>query len=254
MSFVDLHCHILPGLDDGSPSLAETVRFARRLEAENVLDVATTPHIKRTHHPFDIRVLAGLRATAQQAITDEGLEVTLHRGGELAHEDALTLDPEELQLIAQGPDRAPWLLLECPFDGLDDFFEAAVSRLTALGYGLLLAHPERAASDLELTEAYTEQGALLQVNVSSLLGNHGPRAQRLATELVLEGRAYCLASDTHPGTREATLPQGLEVLDRLGVSEIQAFRLTQSNPRFLLREGNPHLQLPPTEERANSAC
>src|SRR3954454_10150530 len=158
MSYVDLHCHILPGLDDGSPSLTETVRFARRLDAENVLDVATTPHIKHTHPPFDVRDLAALRATAQRAIRDEGLRVTLHQGGELAHEDALTLDPEELALIAQGPGHAPWLLLECPFEGIDDFFDVAASRVTGLGYGLLLAHPERAATDLDVLEAYTSRG------------------------------------------------------------------------------------------------
>src|SRR3954451_25293652 len=241
MSYVDLHCHILPGLDDGSPSLKETVRFARRLDAENVLDVATTPHIKRAHHPFDVRVLSEMRARAQRAIRAEGLRVTLHQGGELAHEDALTLDPEELALIHQGPRRAPWLLLECPFDGLDDFFDAAVARLTGLGYGLLLAHPERAASELDELERHTAEGALLQVNVSSLLGHHGPRARAFAQELVRANRAYCLASDTHPGTREATLPNALQALAALDVSEIQAFRLTQSNPRFLLREGNPHL-------------
>src|SRR3954466_7205239 len=151
MSYVDLHCHILPGLDDGSRSLNATVRFARRLDAENVLDAATTPHIKHAHHPFNVPVLAGLRAEAQAAITAAGLDVTLHQGGELAHEDALTLDPEELQLIAQGPEHAPSLLLECPFEGIDDFFDAAVARLTGLGYGLLLAHPERAASELEAT-------------------------------------------------------------------------------------------------------
>jgi len=243
MSYVDLHCHILPGLDDGSPSLTETVRFARRLDAENVLDVATTPHIKHSHHPFDLRDLAQRRATAQRAIRDEGLRVTLHQGGELAHEDALTLDPEELALITQGPDHAPWLLLECPFEGIDDFFDAAVARLTGLGYGLLLAHPERAASELEATIPYVEQGALLQVNVSSLLGHHGPRARRLANELVCDGRAYCLASDTHPGSREATLPQGLRALRELGVGDVHATRLTQSNPRLILREGVTHLAL-----------
>ena len=79
----------------------------------------------------------------QQAIRAEGLKVTLHPGGELAHEDALALHDRELQLIAQGPEHAQWLLLECPFRGLDDEFDAAVERLTALGYGLLLAHPER---------------------------------------------------------------------------------------------------------------
>jgi protein-tyrosine phosphatase len=246
MSYVDLHCHILPGLDDGSRSLNATVRFARRLDAENVLDVATTPHIKHAHHPFDVRVLAGLRAEAQAAIHAAGLNVTLHQGGELAHEDALTLDPEELQLIAQGPEHAPWLLLECPFDGLDDFFDAAVARLTGLGYGLLLAHPERADSDLDVLTQYTDNGALLQVNVSSLVGKHNPRAQRLAEELVRTRRAYCLASDTHPGTREVTLPQALGALAKLGVDEVEAKRLTQSNPGILLREGM--LQL------ANSTC
>src|SRR4051794_1113306 len=99
MSFVDLHCHILPGLDDGARTLGETLRFARRLHAEGVLDVACTPHIKHTHHPFDVRELARLRRQTQAAIGAEGLDVTLHRGGELAHEDALTLDPEELELI-----------------------------------------------------------------------------------------------------------------------------------------------------------
>src|SRR4051794_18374424 len=136
MSYVDLHCHILPGLDDGSRSLNDTVRFARRLDAENVLDVATTPHIKHTHHPFDVRILAGLRKRVQDAITAEGLRVTLHQAGELAHEDALTLDPEELQLIAQGPESAPWLLLECPFDGLPARRSAARLRQARCAYGL----------------------------------------------------------------------------------------------------------------------
>jgi protein-tyrosine phosphatase len=250
MSYADLHCHILPGLDDGARTLQQALSFARRLDAEGVRDVATTPHIKRTHHRFDLAALAPLRASLQRAFHDEGLDVTLHPGGELAHEDALTLEPEELELIAQGPAHAPWLLLECPFEGLDDIFDAAAARLTGLGYGLLLAHPERAESDTELLQPHLEQGALLQVNVSSLLGHHGQRAQDLAEEFVRTGRAYCLASDTHPGTREATLPQVLPALSRLRVSEIQAARLTRSNPRFLLREGVTQLAL----ERANTAC
>ena len=58
------------------------------------------------------------------------------------------------------------------------------------------------------------------------------------------GRAFCLAGDTHPGTRESTLPLGYRALVRAGASEIQAQRLTESNPRFLLREGISQLRLP----------
>jgi protein-tyrosine phosphatase len=244
MSFVDLHCHILPGLDDGSRSLAETVRFARRLDAEDVLDVACTPHIRRAAVPdLDVTELAERRAVAQFAIEAEGLRVKLHPGGELAHEDALEREEHELRLIAQGPAHAPWLLLECPFEGLDDAFDEAVARLTTLGYGLLLAHPERAAGELTRLQPHLENGALLQVNVSSLYGEHGPRARERAERLVKDGLAYCLASDTHPGMRETTLPSGEAALRALGVSEIQAGRLTRSNPRFLLCEGVTSLTL-----------
>ena len=109
--------------------------------------------------------------------------------------------------------------------------------MSDLGYGVLLAHPERAAGSLEPLRPHLEAGALAQVNVSSLLGEHGQRARSLGAQLVRDGFAYCLASDTHPGTRESALPKARAALAELGVSDVQAERLTQSNPRFLLREG-----------------
>jgi protein-tyrosine phosphatase len=243
MSYVDLHCHILPGLDDGAKTMDETLRHARRLHAEGVRDVACTPHVKRSHHHVVLSELAERRAVAQRAIDAEGLHVRLHPGGELAHEDALLLDKPELDLIAQGPEDAPWLLLECPFDGLDDDFTAAAERLTELGYGLLLAHPERAAGGHERLWPLVEDGALLQVNVCSLLGNHGLDVQEVAAELVRRGIVYCLASDGHPGTREHTLQLGFHLLLAAGASSAQAYRLTQSNPRFLLQQGITQIRL-----------
>ncbi len=251
MTYVDLHCHLLPGLDDGARTLEETLRHARRMDAEGVLDVACTSHVKRAHFPrIVLSELAERRAAAQDAITAEGLRVRLHRGGELAHEDALELDDRELELIAQGPSAAPWLLLEVPFEGLDDDFDDAVERLRGLGYGLLLAHPERADGELTRLKPHLETGALLQVNVSSLTGEHGPRAKAVAQRLVRQGLVYCLASDGHPGTRETLLSRGTRVLGDLGVSEIQAYRLTASNPRFLLREGDPRLAVSISTEQA----
>jgi len=245
VSYADLHCHLLPGIDDGAKTMEETLAHARRLHAEGVRDVACTPHVKRAHFPrVPLHELAERRAEAQREIDRAGLGVRLHPGGELAHEDALVLDPEELDLIAQGPPDAPWLLLECPFAGLDDEFEAAAERLAELGYGLLLAHPERAAGGHERLPGLLEAGALLQVNVCSLLGNHGLDAQDLAVELVRRGLAHCLASDGHPGTREHTLQLGFHLLIRAGATGVQAYRLTQSNPRLKLTQGMPRLALP----------
>jgi protein-tyrosine phosphatase len=246
MSYVDLHCHLLPGIDDGAATSSDALAHARRLDAEGVRDVACTPHVKSRVFPgVALDELAGRRAALQEAIDADGLGVRLHPGGELAHEDALRLDPDELTLIAQGPDEAPWLLLECPFAGLDDDFTAAAERLTGLGYGLLLAHPERAAGVLgpgrERLERLRADGALLQVNVCSLLGNHGLAIQEIAAALVRSGTAFCLASDGHPGTRDHTLQLGFHLLLRAGASSTQAYRLTQGNARFLLRSGVPAL-------------
>ena len=117
---------------------------------------------------------------AQRAIDAEGLDVRLHPGGELAARGRAGARRARARADRPGPAHAPWLLLECPFEGLDDVFDAAVARLTGLGYGLLLAHPERAAARSTGSRPHVEAGALLQVNVSSLLGDHGPRRARPA--------------------------------------------------------------------------
>jgi protein-tyrosine phosphatase len=247
MSYVDLHCHLLPGLDDGAATMAATLAHAARLEAAGVRDVACTPHIKRNDFPrIDLIRLERLRDEAQRLAADRGIDVRLHGGGELGHDDALLLAPDELELIAQGPGHARWILLECPFEGIEDDFTEAAERLWELGYDLLLAHPERAvpvpgADDRLL--ALVDRGALLQVNATSLLGRHGLRARTVAERLLGDGLVWCLASDGHPGTRDDTLDRGFEALVARGASERLAALLTCDNPRLLLEQGAAPLSL-----------
>lgn len=242
--YVDLHCHLLPGLDDGAAGIEDTVAHARRLEAAGVRDVACTPHIKRRDFPrVQIARLAELRAAVQRELDARGIGVRLHGGGELAHDDALWLGADDLERIAQGPAGGRWLLLECPFEGLGEPVLRATDRLLAHGYGVLLAHPERAAAiagaDRRL-RSLVARGALLQVNATSLLGRHGPAARTGAVRLLREGAVWCLASDAHPGTREDTLDRGHDALERLGLGGPE---LTRDNPRALLREGVQGLPL-----------
>jgi protein-tyrosine phosphatase len=247
MPYVDLHCHLLPGLDDGAPTMEHTIAHARRLAAARVTDVACTPHVKRHEFPgIELARLAELRAEAQQAIDEHGIGVRLHGGGELGHDEALELEPAELELIAQGPAHSRWLLLECPFEGMADDFTAAAERLWDLGYDLLLAHPERAApvagGERRLRDL-VDRGALVQVNATSLLGRHGLAARAGAERLVGDGMVWCLASDGHPGTREDTLDRGYQALVRGGTHERVAALLTGGNPRTLLLDGAARLSL-----------
>jgi protein-tyrosine phosphatase len=246
MSYVDLHCHLLPGVDDGAATPADALAHGRRLQAEGVRDVACTPHIKRAHFPrVRIGELEALRRRTQAAFDEAGLLVRLHPGGELSHVDAAWLGEDDLAAIAQGPAHARWLLLECPFEGIGPDFLRAASRLRELGYGLLLAHPERSAGlgerGLTALLPILGDGVALQVNVCSLLGNHGAAVQDAALALVHGGYVDCLASDGHPGTREHTLQLGFRLLLRAAATSAQALRLTQENPRFLLEQGVPGL-------------
>jgi protein-tyrosine phosphatase len=244
MNYADLHCHILPGLDDGARTMKATLSHARRLEAAGVHDVACTPHVKRGDFPHvDLHELVERRADAQAAIDAAGVEVRLHPGGELADEDGFELAPDELELIAQGPASAPFLLLECPFPGIDDAFEASAERLAGLGYGLLLAHPERAYDGHERLDSLLDAGALLQVNVSSLLGHHGERARDLAESFVRGGEAFCLASDGHPGSRDELLDRGIGLARRLGLEPRAARALVAEHPGGLLARGVPAMAL-----------
>jgi protein-tyrosine phosphatase len=249
MSYVDLHCHLLPGIDDGAATPADALVHGRRLHAEGVRDVACTPHVKRADFPaVRIAELGELRRRTQAAFDEAGLLVRLHGGGELSHVDAAWLGEDDLEAIAQGPAHARWLLLECPFAGIDGAFLRSAERLRSLGYGLLLAHPERSAGlrehGLATLLPWLGDGVALQVNVCSMLGNHGLGAQDVALALLRAGHVHCLASDGHPGTREHTLQLGFRLALRAGATSTEALRLTQENPRFLLDRGVPALMGP----------
>ncbi len=256
MSYVDLHCHLLPGVDDGAETIADSVRHARRLSAEGVRDVLVTPHLNRIWS-LDPRSIPGRVAEVLRATDAEGLGLRLHTGGELAHTRVADLNDEELNLIASGPNGARWVLLETPFDGIGADFLAAAGELRARGFGALFAHPERSpdieSGGLDRLRPLLAQGALLQVNVCSLLGNHGLAAQESAVGLLRSGLGHVLASDGHPGTREQTLQLGFHLAMRAGASSTQAWRLTQGNPRFLLEHGIPRSPASAPIERAVAA-
>jgi protein-tyrosine phosphatase len=243
MSYVDLHLHLLPAVDDGAHDEAEAIIHARRLAAEGVRDVVVTPHVNG-YWPLEIDSIAGRTTALAALLAEHGIGVRLRPGGELDARHARGLRDDELELIAHGPTGSRWLLVEAPFRGLDEEFAADCASLTARGFAAVIAHPERAAgagspAAIEMLRSLLGAGAVAQVNVCSLLGNNGLETQEVAVELLRRGFAYVLASDGHPGTRDLSLALGFVLAQRAGASSIQAWRLTQANPRFLLAHGIP---------------
>ena len=243
MSYTDLHLHLLPGVDDGARDEQGSIEHATRMARSGVREALVTPHVGHPQFPLDVSTIAARTAALQATLDRAGVNVRLHSGGEIHPDVAMSLSAAELRAISAGPPGSRWVLFEVPFAGVDDGFLAGCRAIRRHRFGLVIAHPERAAGLLDgglaLLRDELRAGAVLQINVCSLLGRHGDEARDAAERLVRTGLAYVLASDGHPGTRTHTLAEGLAPAIAAGASAVHAWQMLEANPRFLLRHGLP---------------
>lgn len=239
MGFVDLHLHLLPGVDDGPATLTDSLVHADKLVRRGVHDAVATPHVGHPDFPVDITELPRRTEQLRRALAVAGIHLRLRTGGEIHAGGVDLMTRDELEVVALGPPGARWVLLEAPFRGMGDRFLGSVLHLRRRGFGVVVAHPERSASDLAAARRVASAGALLQVNTCSLLGVHGADAREKAIRLILDGSAYVIASDGHGGRRSQTLRAGRDLAIEAGAAPERAAQLTQANPRFLLEHGMP---------------
>jgi protein-tyrosine phosphatase len=195
---IDLHSHILAGLDDGPRTWEESLELARRAVSIGVTAMAATPHVREDYPtPADAmeRGVAEIRARLEEA----DIPLLVLPGGEIALEELDRRPPDELRRFGLGGNPA-YLLVETPYHGLPVDLEDRLFRLRALGITPVVAHPERNSDlrdDRALLGRVVSAGALLQVTADSLVGGAGRRTRDAAHGLVDSGLAQCVASDSH---------------------------------------------------------
>jgi protein-tyrosine phosphatase len=236
----DLHFHLLPGVDDGPATLADSLELAAAAKAAGTETVVVTPHV-RSDFVTDVRELPDRVRALSGALAAEGIPLALRCGAELGHEMVGRLRQDELELVAQGPPGARWLLVESPFEQLGGDFHAAANELRDRGFGVVIAHPERSA-DASLDGAAglrreVALGARAQLNALSLDGRHGAEAEGAAYRLIAEGLAAVVASDAHGPTRPPALGIARRALEERRVDPATVLRLTLTGPRHLLARG-----------------
>ncbi len=229
---IDLHCHVLPGIDDGPRSVQDSIALARAAEAAGVRTIVATPHVT---WDLDNRAESIARGVEELGATlrAEGIGVALRTGGEIAIAHSIDLDEDELRALRLGG--GPWLLMECPLTVAAAGFERVLHDLQARGHRIVLAHPERSPAlqrDPAKLQALVDAGMLSSVTAGSLRGAFGRTVQRFTFELFEAGLVHNVASDAHdargrpPGMREEILAADAELP---GIAE-QAEWLTASVP------------------------
>jgi protein-tyrosine phosphatase len=239
MDRVELHFHLLPGLDDGPATLAESVALAAAAQADGTQVIVTTPHVSREYVP-DVAILPELVAETQSALRAAGLPIGLHCGAELAHDRIGRLSQEELETIAQGPRNRRWLLVEASLGGLTDEFTLATDELRERGFAVIVAHPERSlavsgSGARSIIAREVEAGSALQLNAWSLTGGYGETVRTHAERLLDASPRVVVASDAHGSHRPPSFTPAREALDRLG--DRQAERRCSALPAALLTHG-----------------
>ena len=145
MSYVDLHFHLLPGVDDGPVDMEASLELARAAVGDGTGTVVATPHVRPNHGVTDAVEIHARVLELRFALAAADIALEVRCGGELGHEMVGRMRQSELELLAQGPSGARWVLLETPFHGIAPDFHDATAELRDRGFGVLMAHPERSA-------------------------------------------------------------------------------------------------------------
>ena len=196
---IDTHSHILPGIDDGAKTIADSVEMVRELVNQGVSDIVLTPHYMDetiyTHPKSKNKLLLN---QLRQALKYEDVDVRLYLGNEIYITDKIQqlIWNDEISAMAGGK----YLLIELPMTGEFPGYEDIFIDLMKAGYQVMLAHPERyhAMQDDydKLTELYNI-GVLFQSNIGSILGQYGKHAKKTMQKLANDRLIFSLGTDIH---------------------------------------------------------
>jgi protein-tyrosine phosphatase len=224
---IDLHSHVLPGLDDGAADLGEAVGICEAAEADGIRVLAATPHV-RADYPTTPEQMERALAEVRRAV---GGTIELVPGGELDLAE-LARPKEELARFGLGGTR--FLLVETPYLGWPLDLEQRLFEVRLAGFSVVLAHPERNRDVQQrpaLLEPLVAAGTLVQLTAASIDGRFGRNARDCSFELLERGLAHLVASDAHaPDLRAIGMS---DAVDAIGEEQLARW-LTEAVPRAIL--------------------
>jgi protein-tyrosine phosphatase len=215
---IDLHCHVLPGVDDGPHTIDESLAIARVAASAGTRVLVATPHVNRRYQNRAAEI-GPLVEELNGRLEAEGLDLEVRPGAEVALLTAADLEEQELARLHLGG--GPWLLVEPPTAAVKADVEAQVMALVERGHRVLLAHPERCPAfrcDPGILASLVGEGVLASVTAASLRGRFGEEVARFALELLRSELVHNVASDAHH--HELRPPTMLDELDRAGLGTI----------------------------------
>lgn len=244
---IDLHCHILPGLDDGPASLEESLAMASAAVASGIDTVVATPHTLNSVYTNHIDRIEEQAGELRQALDEREIPLMVHAAAEVH------FDPELMDRVGSGEaatiNKGRYLLLELPAHNLPPRLEETIFSLQLAGLTPVLAHPERNLifqHNLEKLVQLIQMGALCQVTAHSVIGRFGSEIENHTATMLRSGLVHVIASDSHgPSFRRPDLRAAVDRAGSILDNHALAMGMVTTTPEKIIA-GEP---LEPSEPR-----
>jgi protein-tyrosine phosphatase len=194
---VDMHSHLIPGIDDGSPSMDHTIAMLAKFEQLGYRKVVTTPHILNDVHPNTPQTILGGLADVKAEIKRLGMNIEIEAAAEYYCDESFLPIIERNDILSFGNN---YVLMEFGFLSPSQYEAQALFNLQVAGYTPVIAHYERYPyyfGDFKKVDDLRERNIQIQVNLNSLTGHYGPGVKKMAEQLIKNKQVDFLGTDCH---------------------------------------------------------
>lgn len=245
---IDIHCHILPGVDDGPKQDSDTIAMLEHAIAEGITDIIATPHHRNRSYVNEKSEVLSAVEKLNSLIEKHSLPIKIHPGQEVRiyGEIVEDFDRDEILTLAGT---SKYVLVELPSNQVPAYTERVMYDMLVAGLVPIIAHPERNSAIMEDPEKLfrlINQGALSQVTAASVSGDFGKKIQRFSMELIEHHLAHFVASDAHDIDRRGfTMKRALEALDASYESDFGVVQNAANLLNDLSIDINPPIEIQP---------
>lgn len=234
---IDIHCHIMPGVDDGSKNLEESLAIFENAATSGITDIILTPHyIKGTRYQYDNENKEKLAEILREALRRAELDINVYIGNEIYIDESVPKLLDEHKIATLAGSR--YILIELPVNSEFHSAPELIFKLISSDFIPVIAHPERYIyfqKHPEKVDRYIELGCLMQGNYMSLLGKYGKKAKSTLKYLLQERKIDLLASDIHHSYHEYRLPEAEKKVLRIVRDKDLVQKLFIENPEKIIK-------------------
>ena len=250
MTLVDIHCHILPGIDDGSKDWETSIKLAHAAVKDGITHAVVTPHTLNGRYLNHKKDVIKLTAAYQKRLKDENIPLTVFPGQEVRISGDLpqALDDDDILFLDED---GRYMLLEFPSDDVPSYAKDMIFKIMQRGITPIIVHPERNSRILKepvILQELIEQGCLVQITASSYIGTFGKDIEEMSRKFIEAGQCSCFASDAHDlPKRKYEYSEALEKLsNEFGQGVAQEYR---DNAQALVNGDNVQMNWRPLKKK-----